>query len=167
MVMNANAWIEHLQLLPHPEGGFYKETYRSEGFVKIDGSPHGHLRNYCTGIYFLLVDDNFSAFHRIASDEMWHYYAGHTLELFEIDEDGVLVTTLIGNDIAAGAVPQYVVKAGNWFASRVLGQQGFVLTGCTVSPGFDFQDFEMADREELVKQYPVHREAIVSLTRKG
>ncbi len=165
--MRAEDWIKHLQLLPHPEGGFYKETYRSEGFIKVDSSPHGHLRNYSTGIYFLLVDDNFSAFHRIASDEMWHYYTGHTLELFEIDEDGVLLKTLIGIDISAGAVPQYVVKAGNWFASRVLRQQGFVLTGCTVSPGFDFHDFEMADRSELIKRYPQHTAAITALTRIG
>lgn len=165
--MDVDKWIKHLQLLPHPEGGFYTETYRSEGFVKIDGRPHGKLRNFCTGIYFLLVDNNFSAFHRISSDEMWHYYAGHTLELFEIDEDGVLLRTLIGNDISAGAVPQYVVKAGRWFASRVLGQQGFVLTGCTVSPGFDFQDFEMADRSELIKHYPQHTAAIIALTRIG
>lgn len=165
--MHAEDWIKHLELLPHPEGGFYKETYRSEGFVKIDGSPHGHLRNYCTGIYFLLVDDNFSAFHRIASDEMWHYYAGHTLELFEIDKDGVLLRTLIGNDIGAGAVPQYVVKAGNWFASRVMRQQGFVLSGCTVSPGFDFKDFEMANRNELIANYPQYAAEITTLTRIG
>jgi predicted cupin superfamily sugar epimerase len=165
--MRAEDWIKHLQLLPHPEGGFYKETYRSEGFVKMESSPNGHLRNYSTGIYFLLVDNNFSAFHRIASDEMWHYYAGHTLELFEIDEDGVLLRTLIGIDISAGAVPQYVVKAGNWFASRVLSQQGFVLTGCTVSPGFDFHDFEMADRNELIVNYPQHAAEITALTRIG
>lgn len=165
--MDGNNWIEHLQLLPHPEGGYYKETYRSEGFLKVDASPHGHLRNYCTGIYFLLADDNFSAFHRIASDEMWHYYAGHTLELFELDENGILIRTLIGNDISAGAVPQYVVAAGRWFASRVLGQQGFVLTGCTVSPGFDFNDFEMADRDNLIKEYPQHTAVITALTRIG
>lgn len=165
--MNAQDWIEHLQLLPHPEGGFYKETYRSEGLLKVDAAPKAKLRNYSTGIYFLLVDDNFSAFHRIESDEMWHYYAGGILELFEIDENGILNRTLIGNDIHAGAVPQYVVKAGNWFASRVLGQQGFVLVGCTVSPGFDFEDFEMAERTSLIKAYPHHINVITELTRIG
>ncbi len=165
--MDAQDWIKHLNLLPHPEGGFYRETYRAEGILSIDAAPKAKLRNYCTGIYFLLLDDNFSAFHRIESDEMWHYYGGGTLELFEIDADGILYRTLIGNDIKAGAVPQYVVKAGHWFASRVLGQQGFVLVGCTVSPGFDFEDFEMPERDALIQQFPHHQKVITELTRKG
>jgi predicted cupin superfamily sugar epimerase len=165
--MDATNWIAHLQLQPHPEGGFYKETYRADGLVTIDAQPHALLRNYCTAIYFLLQNDNFSAFHKISSDEVWHYYAGDTLELFEIDPDGILRRTLIGNNIAEGAVPQYVVPAGNWFASRVLGQQGYVLTGCTVSPGFDFQDFEMPERQTLIHQYPQHQAIITELTRVG
>lgn len=165
--MDAQDWITHLQLEPHPEGGFYKETYRAEGLFSIDAQPHALLRNYSTAIYFLLQNDNFSAFHKINSDEAWHYYAGATLELFEIDADGILRRTLIGNNIKEGAVPQYVVLAGHWFASRVLGQHGYVLTGCTVSPGFDFQDFEMADRQTLINQYPHHQGIITELTRVG
>ncbi len=160
--MNAKQWIDHLGLMPHPEGGFYKETYRAEGTLQ---HASGAVRHYSTGIYFLLVDDNFSAFHRITSDEMWHYYSGDTLELYEIDPAGNLRRTLIGHDMAAGAVPQYVVPAGHWFASRVLGQKGYVLTGCTVSPGFDFDDFEMADRAALIGQYHHHAEVIRELTR--
>lgn len=161
--MSAAYWKQHLGLQPHPEGGFFKETYRAEGLINTEGQ----VRNYSTAIYFLLEDDNFSAFHRIASDEVWHFYDGGTLELFEIDHEGILRRTLIGNQPATGAVPQYVVPAGHWFASRVLGQQGYVLTGCTVSPGFDFQDFEMAERNELLLKYPLHRDVIMNLTRIG
>lgn len=164
--MDANQWIAHLQLQPHPEGGFYKETYRAEGFMQV-GTEAVAIRNYSTAIYFLLQDDNFSAFHRIASDEVWHYYGGGILELFEVDGYGILRRTLIGNQINEGAVPQHVVPAGHWFASRVLGAQGYVLTGCTVSPGFDFQDFEMAGRQALTLQFPQHKEIITALTRIG
>lgn len=163
--MDVKDWINYLGLQPHPEGGFYKETYRAEGLLKPEGLLEAGVRNYCTAIYFLLVDNNFSAFHKITSDEVWHFYAGQTLELLEIDPDGILRHTLIGNNPQAGSIPQYVVKGGNWFASRVMGGQGFCLVGCTVSPGFDFVDFELAERSALIKQYPQHRDTITALTR--
>lgn len=148
--------VTQLTLNPHPEGGFYKETYRcgtKSCFKGFDGE-----RNVATGIYYLLEKGDFSALHRIKSDETWHFYLGEPLELVEITPEGKLIKTLIGNDLMAGETPQYTVKAGNWFGSRSSGLLSLV--GCTVYPGFDFQDFEMGDRLDLVKQFP-HLETII------
>lgn len=161
--MPAQDYINHLQLLPHPEGGYYKETYRSSltnRYNEFDGE-----RNVATCIYFLLDKNNFSAFHKIKSDEMWHFYAGDTLEVIEINPSGELRITEIGQDIKTGQTFQYVVKANHWFGSRVKSGGEFSLVGCTVAPGFDFKDFEMAERNSLIKSFPQHREIIKSLTR--
>jgi predicted cupin superfamily sugar epimerase len=154
----------HLTLLPHPEGGFYKETYRSEGNTKkpFDGASE---RSYSTGIYFMLVSENFSAFHRIKQDEMWHFYDGNAINLHIITALGKYELIKIGRNFLQGEVPQYVVKAGDWFASEVSVSNGYSLAGCTVSPGFDFADFEMADRNELLKVYPRHEQVSFRLTR--
>ena len=168
---SAQAYIEALQLSPHPEGGFYKETYRSECTVQPQPATSTSLvrlssvRAASTGIYFLLEHCNFSAFHRIASDEMWHFYAGDALEVLELHETGKLVTTHLGTDLAKGETFQHVVKANTWFASRVAQGGAYALVGCTVAPGFDFSDFQLADRVELSRQYPSHREVIATLTR--
>lgn len=161
--MNVNDYIKHLQLLPHPEGGYYKETYRSTGLQNFNGFTLP--RNYCTGIYFLLDKNNFSALHRIKSDELWHFYAGDALEVIEITPAGELIITNIGSDILAGEVFQYAVKAGHWFGSRVIQGGDFSLVGCTVSPGFDFNDFEMADRTNLTELFPEYKNLIAELTR--
>ena len=171
MNFTAQAYIEAFQLLPHPEGGFYKETYRSDCTVQpqpatsLSSSQLAPVRAASTGIYFLLEHGNFSAFHRIASDEMWHFYAGDALEVLELLETGELVTTLLGMTLAKGETFQHVVKANTWFASRVVEGGAFALVGCTVAPGFDFSDFQLADRVELSRQYPIHREVIATLTR--
>lgn len=155
-----------LQLEPHPEGGFFKETYRDHRYTKINGSDGVSVhRNNSTAIYFLIEAGNFSALHRIKSDEVWHFYAGDALEVVEIDEKGALICTQVGSDIEKGQVFQYVVKAGRWFGSRVAGGGSFALVGCTVAPGFDFADFEMAEREKLLDEFPQHAEMINALTR--
>ncbi len=120
---------------------------------------HGE-RNFSTAIYFLLEKDNFSAFHKIKSDELWHFYAGDSLEVIEITADGELKITELGPDNF-----QYCVPAGNWFGSRVKKGGSFSLVGCTVAPGFDFKDFEMAKRDELLKEFPGHANIIGELTR--
>jgi len=120
-----------------------------------------------TAIYFLLDGENFSAFHRLRSDEMWHFYAGGALVVHVIDEAGGYSEIQLGSDAEAGEVFQAVVKAGCWFGSRVRDPAAFALVGCTVAPGFDFADFELAKRDELVARYPKHREVIERLTRKG
>ncbi|MEP3386875.1 MAG: cupin domain-containing protein [Reichenbachiella sp.] len=159
----ANYWIERLELEPHPEGGFFKETYRSSVSAEFTDFPSG--RNVSTGIYFFLTSENFSAFHRIKSDEMWHFYAGDALSISVIDKNGKANEIILGLDLEKGQVPQAVVPANCWFASKVKDGGEYGLVGCTVSPGFDFEDFKMADRQHLIAEYPRHKELITSLTR--
>ena len=161
--INISDLILQLGLLPHPEGGYFKETYRSKGFT--NNPWHEGPRSLCTGIYFLLTSVNFSALHRIKSDEMWHFYAGDAIEIVEIDLEGSLILTQLGNQFERGQVPQYVVKAGHWFGSRVYADGQAGLVGCTVSPGFDFADFEMGERSELISTFPQHHTLIESMTR--
>jgi len=130
-------------------------------------------RNYSTTIYFLIEKNNFSAFHRIKSDEVWHFYEGDALEVVEIDLNGKLIKTQVGRGLKNGQTYQYMVKAGHWFGSRVLKggesfdglRTGFSFVGCTVAPGFDFKDFELAVRSELTDLFPEHAEIIEQLTR--
>jgi predicted cupin superfamily sugar epimerase len=165
--MNVQEIVEKLNLLPHPEGGFYKETYRSEGQIS-QGSLNENFsgkRSYCTAIYFLLTKDNFSAFHKIKQDEMWHFYAGSPLTVHMIDKEGNYSKQLIGNNFSKNELPQFVVPKDSWFASCVEDGKEYALVGCTVSPGFDFDDFELANRDLLVKKYPNHKNIITKLTR--
>ncbi|MBO6534628.1 MAG: cupin domain-containing protein [Balneolaceae bacterium] len=159
--------VNHLELRPHPEGGFYKESYRSEGSISAEelGKTFNGARNYATGIYFLLTAGNFSAFHRIKQDEMWHFYEGDPLRVHMIDASGNYSYQDIGLDFAQNQRPQIVVPAGVWFASEVVDGGNYSLVGCTVSPGFDFEDFELAKRERLVEDYPMHKQVIEQLTR--
>jgi len=165
--MKAEDYIKKLGLLPHPEGGYYKETYRSVEAIPHQALPPGFkgARNFSTAIYFLLPGNNFSALHRIQSDEIWHFYAGDPLEVIEISKNGTLKITEIGNDPDAGQHLQYVVSAETWFGSRVKKGGSFSLVGCTVSPGFDFEDFEMAEREQLTRLFPQHSEIVREMTR--
>lgn len=159
--------INTLNLQPHPEGGYFKETYRSSGEIPEEylGSEFSGNRNYCTGIYFLLTSDTFSAFHKINQDEMWHFYKGTPLILHIISPEGEYSKVKIGNDIEQDEVPQFTVPAKHWFASEVSNSNGYTLTGCTVSPGFDFRDFEMPKREVLLTMFPQCSEIITKLTR--
>ncbi len=155
--------INHLQLQPHPEGGYYRETYRSGESISLPGFDGD--RNFSTAIYFMLTSENFSAFHRIKQDEVWHYYTGSSLYVHVIDKTGKYARHTVGLDIENGATPQFIVTAGDWFGSSVVDENSFSLVGCTVAPGFDFRDFEMAKREDLLKFFPDHKEIITALTR--
>lgn len=158
--------VDKLELLDHPEGGYYKEVYRSNGII-----PQSSLkgfegeRNYCTSIYFLLTSENFSAFHRLKQDEIWHFYQGSPLFVHVIDQEGKYKKYIVGLDIENGEVPQLVVPAGCWFASSVDDLEKYSFVGCTVAPGFDFKDFELAERESLSNEYPQHKDIIHQLTR--
>ncbi len=158
-------WINHLDLQAHPEGGFYKETYRSKEIIATCGLParFDGTRNFSTAIYFLLRSEDRSVFHRIKSDELWHFYDGTTLLIYILTDDGLTIKRL-GNNLLLGESLQVVVPANCWFGARVENKQSYSLCGCTVAPGFDFQDFEMADREELIKEYPAFKKEIVELT---
>lgn len=157
--------IKAFSLLPHPEGGYYKETYRSAEVIETTSEEFPNQRNYSTAIYFLIEKDNFSALHRIKSDELWHFYEGDALEVIEIDLKGNLMRTHVGRDLQKDQTYQYMVKAGHWFGSRVVKEGNFSFVGCTVAPGFDFKDFEMAKRDELCKLFPQHSSVIQEMTR--
>ena len=167
MDRTAQYWIDSLALSPPPEGGHYRVTYQSSLTIVQDALPSIFQggRSASTAIYFLLAQTDFSAFHRIASDELWHFYAGSALIVYVIDPAGNCSEMHLGDAPEAGEVFQGVVKAGCWFASRLKSPAAFALVGCTVAPGFDFADFEMAKRSDLVAAYPRHRTLIEELTR--
>ncbi|MCF2489603.1 cupin domain-containing protein [Dyadobacter sp. CY347] len=164
----AHYWIEKYALLPHPEGGYYAETYRAAETIPLQALPKRFTgeRSFSTGIYFLLESHNFSAFHRIQSDEMWHFYAGDALDVFVINEERREIQVIkLGNNPENGETFQAVVPAGAWFASRPAKGSAYALVGCTVAPGFDFADFEMAERAALQMQFPEFEQIIQELTR--
>ncbi|MBX2897163.1 MAG: cupin domain-containing protein [Cyclobacteriaceae bacterium] len=158
-------WIEHLSLLPHPEGGFYKETYRSPEELDHRQLPPRYkgARNFSTAIYFLLRAQDRSVFHRIQSDELWHFYAGTTLLIYVLTSDGLKIHRL-GADPLQGDALQVLIPAGCWFGAIVEKPDSYALCGCTVAPGFDFADFEMAERDELLKAFPDQEDIIMKLT---
>ncbi len=163
----AEYYINKLNLTSHIEGGAFKETYRSESLIPkemLNEDFHGD-RNVSTAIYFLLKQGQFSAFHRIASDEMWHFYDGDTLCIYEITKQGKLFKHQLGRDIEKGECFQCVIKAGSWFGSRCEVPGGFSLVGCTVAPGFDFNDFELAKLGVLTNEFPQYSQLIEELTR--
>jgi predicted cupin superfamily sugar epimerase len=164
---NARYWIERLQLEPHPEGGYFRQTYKAKLVLPEAALPAEFkgARAASTAIYFLLEGKNFSAFHRLRSDEVWHFYAGEPLVVHVIEPEGEYSAILLGRDLEAGQVLHAVVRAGCWFASHVVDWKSFAVVGCTVAPGFDFEDFEMGKRGELGARYPQHREVIERLTR--
>lgn len=162
----AQSFVDQLGLLPHPEGGWFKETYRSSGSVPSSVlKDFNGIRSYSTAIYFLLTEENFSAFHRIKSDEMWHFYAGDGLLIHEFTSIGTYIEHRLGLNFAMSQKPQLVILANSWFASEVVANGSWCLVGCTVSPGFDFADFELAKKADLVEAYPNHELLISRLTR--
>lgn len=154
-------WIETLDLCPHPEGGYFRETYRSSEEIAHGALParFSGARAFATAIYFLLPGDAFSAFHRIRADELWHFHAGAALTIHLIAPGGDYRALMVGPD----GPFQAVVPAGCWFGAEAAG--AYALVSCTVAPGFDFDDFELADRQALSDAYPQHRALIERLTR--
>ena len=168
MMMDTEMLVRHLQLLPHPEGGFYRETYRSTQGIPADALPAGFegSRSFATAIYYLLGEGQFSAFHRIRSDETWHYYAGSSaLHIHVLDAEGGYQCIALGSRIDQGDVFQTTIPAGAWFASEPAEGRGFAFVGCTVAPGFDFRDFEMAETGQLEAAYPGRRDLVRRLCR--
>ncbi|MEI6322618.1 MAG: cupin domain-containing protein [bacterium] len=156
-------FIARLGLKPHPEGGFFVESFRSPLEQTL---PDGRVRAASTAIYFLLPCGAFSAWHRVSSDEVWHFYDGDPLGLITLNREGILENATLGREIASGQRPQFVVPAGVLQAAKPLnGEYGYSLVGCTVAPGFDFNDFEMPDRAALLNLFPGHSAVISALTR--
>ena len=167
MARSAQTWIQQLGLQQHVEGGWYREVYRSPLSFQDDhlSASFTGPRSACTHIYFLLEKGNFSAFHRIRSDELWHFYDGDPIIIYEIDDAGKLKEHLLGNDPEMSQSPFCMIPAGSWFASRVADEGAYGLVGCSVSPGFDFADFELATRTDLTHQFPQHVGLIQALCR--
>lgn len=158
--------VTQFQLEPHPEGGFFRETYRASEKI-----PHGSLpkrfkgdRSHSTAIYFLIPKDKFSSLHRIQADEAWHFYLGGPMTVVQISPDGKVEKIVLGQDILKGQKVQHVVPAGYWFGAYPNPGTDYSLVGCTVAPGFDFADFEMGNRADLLKQFPQAKDVITQLT---
>lgn len=165
--MTAQNLVDQLQLLPHPEGGFYKETYRATETISAEALPAKFKgpRNFSTAIYYLLQQGDFSAFHRIESDECWHFYSGGALLIHCLSMEGAYSCIKLGNNIGEGEVFQHVVTAQTWFAAEPAAGSAYCLAGCTVAPGFDFKDFTMADEQTMIKKYPEQASLIKRLCR--
>ncbi|HEY1997684.1 cupin domain-containing protein [Paraburkholderia sp.] len=154
--------IRRFDLQAHPEGGFFRETYRSAD--QVSRAATGETRAASTAIYYLLCDGAHSAWHRIRSDEVWHFYAGEPLLVHVLDATGALITHRLGNALThPGTVFQAVVPAGLWFAAECENPATHALVGCTVAPGFEFSEFELADIGALQKAYPAHAECVARL----
>jgi len=162
-----NTLIQRYGLESHPEGGWYKQSYKSKEQIATEALPErfGASRVFSTAIYFLLEKGNFSAFHRIKSDECWHFYAGDPLLIYIIEQTGELKVISLGSDHESGQSFQYVVPANCWFASRPAPESEYCFVGCTVSPGFEFDDLELADATVLSTIYPQHKHIIIELCR--
>ncbi len=167
--LTAQYWIDYLQLEPHPEVGYFKETYRCQEKLTADHLPERFDQDHCfsTAIFYLLDAPNFSAFHRIKQDELWHYYSGTSgLTIHVISPSGEYHKLKLGTQPDKGQSFQQLVKAGDWFAASVDETEGFALVGCTVAPGFEFADFEMAQAEDLLSQFPAHQSVVKRYCRK-
>lgn len=155
-----------LKLGAHVEGGYFSTFYRSQHKIV---SMDKRKEERCAGssIYFLLEKGDFSSWHRIQSDEIWHYYdGGSAVNIYHIDEAGKIKTQILGAPYrVCGATFQVVMKANVWFAAELCDPSSFALMGCTVSPGFEYKDFELGKRDELIQQYPELSEMIIKLTR--
>ena len=159
-------WIALLGLQPHPEGGWYRETWRAAESVSAHALPdrYGGPRAHGTAIYYLLAEGTISLLHRVQSDELWHFYAGNSVEMLQLRPDGSVLRSLLGPDITNGEQPQVVVPRGTWQGARLCPLGRRALLGCTVSPGFDFADFQLADADALIPRWPDLEDEIRALT---
>jgi predicted cupin superfamily sugar epimerase len=159
-------WINKLSLKSHPEGGYYRETYRSTEKIQVCGLPLRFTspRSFSTAIYFLLRSHDRSLFHRIKSDELWHFHCGGPLDIFVLKKNELCVLRL-GSNPELGEALQVVVQANCWFGAKAVEPNTYSLASCTVAPGFDFHDFEIAERQKLLEEFPDHSQIIAELTK--
>jgi predicted cupin superfamily sugar epimerase len=165
MRQKAKQYLKQLQLKKHPEGGYYKEVYRSGEIILPEHLPKRYKksRNFSTSIYFLLEGKQFSAFHLLQSDELWHFYDGTVVLLYKINKEEELSVHKLGR--GKDCELQLTIEKQNWFAAELEDKKSFALFGCTVSPGFEFDDFRMGKRNELIKMFPQHSSLIKRLTK--
>jgi predicted cupin superfamily sugar epimerase len=163
----ANYYISKLNLSPHPEGGYFKEIYRSDENINAKHLPKRYKadRVFSTSIYFLLEKNQVSSLHKIKSDEIWHFYIGSGVKIYVIEKNGKIKEILLGNKLENGELPLVVINKNSWFGAELLDKSSFCLVGCTVSPGFEYNDFELGDREKLLNLFPQHEKIIKKLTK--
>lgn len=166
MFKNDDLAIELLGLKKHPEGGWFRETYRSSEIIPSNALPerYSEPHSFSTCIYYLLKSGEKSKLHRLKSDEIWHFYSGSPLNLILIDKNGRLSNVVLGQDIGNGEHFHFVVNSGTIMGAFPVDDNASTLVGCTVAPGFEFEDFEMIDRENLIKEFPKHKEIIEEMT---
>jgi predicted cupin superfamily sugar epimerase len=167
-MITADQIIALLNLTPHPkEGGYFRETYRSPETIleKTLPSRYKGMRPFGTAIYYLLAPGSFSIMHRLRSDEIFHFYLGDPVEMLQLWPDGTGKIFTLGSDLNNGMQPQVIVPGGVWQGARLFKNGKFALLGTTVSPGFEFADYESGERDELIKSYPQFRESIIGLTK--
>lgn len=162
----ADYFIKELNMIAHREGGFYKESFKSEETLadRISNDEKKESKKLWSSIYFLLRDGEVSNFHRLKSDEMWYYHSGSPLTIYMITPDGNLITEQLGLNIEKGEKPQVLVPKDYIFGSA-MNNEGYALVGCMVSPAFDFKEFELFERDYLLEKYPYYKEVILKLTR--
>jgi uncharacterized protein len=162
-MISAEEVIRKFDLQKHPEGGYFRESYRSSEIISREALPSRYKgdRSFSTSIYFLLPPGMVSHLHRLASDEAWHFYLGGPLELLQISPDGIIEKLILGQDLAAGQKLQHTVPAGYWFGARPAGGSEYSFVGCTVAPGFDYADFELADPGDLSRRFPALKQEIL------
>lgn len=156
--------IKQLELIPHPEGGYFKETYRSKDVIINLPKQFEGERNYSTSIYFLLESKDFSAFHKINQDELWYFHEGSPIKIHKISPEGEYSFVILGSDVLNNQQFQHVVPADYWFAATVENTNSYSFVGCNVAPGFDFKDFVLATKQELISLFPNHTSIINQLT---
>jgi predicted cupin superfamily sugar epimerase len=161
MEKNAQYWIERLELVRHIEGGFYRQIYASKKQCK----EHGN-RDLATCIFYLLDGNDFSAFHKINGDEIWHFFIGSSLTIYILNEkDSKLKIVKLGKDWDKGENLQVIINEGNWFAAEVNDKSAFTLVGCTVIPGFEFKNFKLAEKKSLLLKFPSYKRIIEKLAK--
>lgn len=165
-MQTAKYYIDNLHLQPHPEGGFFREFFRSDIIIKRENLPaiYNGDRNSGTSIYYLLSEKDVSKFHKLKSDEIWHHIDGCSVEIHTFDSDGNYECKLLGKDAENGCVPQIVIPRRTWFGAKLKDTTLFALVGCTVVPGFNFDDFQLGNRKDLLKDFPEHQSIILELT---
>ena len=165
-IYTADYWIDKLKLQAHPEGGYYRQVYVSTETIPGNALPGRFTgdRPFSTSIFFLLKSKEVSLFHRVKSDEIWHYYTGSSLVLSTLEKDAGLQQYILGPDPENNQDFQRTISAGSWMAAEVIDSNSFTLVGCTVAPGFVFEDFELAAREKLLVEFPAHRDLITKFT---
>jgi predicted cupin superfamily sugar epimerase len=158
--------IQRYDLQAHPEGGFFRESYRASGLIPHAALPSAFSGDcaYATAIYFLLPQGSKSSWHRIQSDETWHFYLGGSMSILQLSLEGQFTATRLGSNILDGETLQYTVPAGYWFGAIPDPETSYSFVGCTVAPGFDFSEFTLADIDVLIEQFPHARQDILCLS---